>query len=186
MELRLGQLLIDRGVLSTVQVNRIVAEQGDSGEPFGLLAERLFDVDPRRIEEAWAQQFAGLTRTVDPELEVFDEQAASLVTRRQAWQFRILPLRFEGRELIIATTQHHLRRALQFATNVIGVPVFFVMAEAPALGRALCARYPLPGLTPASVDEQVIDALGAIDGRRRHGESADASVSTEQSISMEL
>jgi hypothetical protein len=156
-EIRLGQLLVESGVLTGKQVDHIVAVQAKTGEPFGLLAEQLFAVDPQKIEEAWAKQYAGLTRTVDPEVEVFDEGAIGLVTRRQAWQFRILPLRFEGRELLIATTQQHLRRALRFATNVIGIPVFFVMAESRALGRGLCKRYPLPGMTPESVDDDVIE-----------------------------
>ncbi len=156
-EVRLGQLLVESGVLTGKQIDHIVTAQEKTGEPFGLLAERLFGVDPQRIEEAWAKQYAGLTRTVDPEVEVYDKDAAGLVTRRQAWQFRILPLRFEGRELLIATTQRHLRRALRFATNIIGIPVFFVMADPTALGRALCKRYPLPGMTPESVNDDVID-----------------------------
>ncbi len=151
--IRLGQLLIESDVLTTRQVDAIIVEQERTGEPFGLLAERLFGVDPRKIEDAWALQYAGLTRTVKPEVEVIDDQAVTLVTRRQAWQFRILPLRFEGRELLIATTQQHLRRALRFATNVIGIPVFFVMADPLELGNALCSRYPLPGMTPESVVE---------------------------------
>ncbi len=150
-EVRLGQLLVDEGVLTARQVDLIISEQERTGEPFGLLAERLFGVDPQKIEQAWAKQYAGLTRTVNPAIELFDEQATELVTRRQAWQFRILPMRFEGRELLIATTQQHLRRALRFATNVIGIPVFFVMADPHELGQALCTHYPLPGMTPESV-----------------------------------
>jgi hypothetical protein len=156
-EVRLGQLLVESGVLAGKQVDHIVTVQEKTGEPFGLLAERLFGVDPQRIEEAWAKQYAGLTRTVDPDVEVYENEAVELVTRRQAWQFRILPLRFEGRELLIATTQNHLRRALRFATNVIGIPVFFVMAESQALGQALCKRYPLPGMKPEMVDDDVIE-----------------------------
>ena len=158
-EARLGQLLVESGVLTRQQVDTVLAGQESTGEPFGLLAERLFGVPPEKIEEAWAEQYARLTRSVDPQLEVHDEKAAALVTRRQAWQFRILPLRFEGRELLIATTQAHLRRALRFATNVIGVPVFFVMAEPLSLGRALCDRYALPGMTPESVNDETIDRL---------------------------
>lgn len=153
-KVRLGQLLIEGEVLTGRQVDAIITEQERTGEPFGLLAERLYGVDPRKIEDAWARQYAGLTRTVRPDIEVFDDQAAALVTRRQAWQFRILPMRFEGREMLIATTPQHLRRALRFATNVIGIPVFFVMADPLELGHALCARYPLPGMTPESVDDE--------------------------------
>ncbi len=152
-EIRLGQLLVQSDVLTDRQVEDIVTEQERTGEPFGLLAERLFNIDPQKIEDAWACQYAVLTRTVNPAVEVFDERAAELVTRRQAWQFRILPLRFEGRELLIATTQSHLRRALRFATNIIGIPVFFVMADPMDLGRALCTHYPLPGMTPESVSD---------------------------------
>ncbi len=150
-EIRLGQILVEGGVLTTRQVRDVLAVQESTGEPFGVLAERMFGVHPERIEEAWACQYAQMTRTVDPQIESFDARATELVTRRQAWQFRILPMRFEGRELLVATTQRHLRRALRFATNVIGIPVFFVMSDPLALGRALCARYPLPGMTPESV-----------------------------------
>ena len=164
-EARLGQLLIESGVLTAQQVDAVLEKQEATGEPFGLLAERLYGVHPEKIEEAWAEQYARLTRTVNPEVEVFDEEAGVLVTRRQAWQFRILPLRFEGRELLIVTTQRHLRRALRFATNVIGVPVFFVMAEPLSLGRALCERYALPGLTPESINDEEIDRMAGIPPR---------------------
>lgn len=161
MELRLGELLIESGVLDERQVQHILDRQQRTGEPFGLLAERLFDVDPAAIENAWAQQYASLTRAVDPDVEVYDHNALRLITRRQAWQFRVLPIRFEPDELIIATTQMHLRRALRFAINVIGVPVFFVMAEPEALGRALCKHYPLPGMKPQSVlDDGMARLLG--------------------------
>ncbi|MDY7107218.1 MAG: hypothetical protein SYC29_01145 [Planctomycetota bacterium] len=161
MELRLGELLIESGVLDERQVQHILSRQQHTGEPFGLLAERLFSVDPAIIEAAWAQQYAALTRTVDPDVEAYDPEALRLVTRRQAWQFRVLPIRFEPGELMIATTQMHLRRALRFATNVIGIPVFFVMAEPEALGRALCRHYPLPGMKPHSVlDDGMARLLG--------------------------
>ena len=164
-EARLGQLLVESGVLTLEQVDQVLQKQEDTGAPFGLLAERLFGVPPEKIEEAWAEQYARLTKTVNPELEVFDEEAGALITRRQAWQFRIMPLRFEGRELLIATTQSHLRRALRFATNVIGVPVFFVMAEPTSLGRALCERYALPGMTPDSINDETIDGMLGIPTR---------------------
>jgi hypothetical protein len=163
MEVRIGQLLIESGVLNDEQVERVLQQQHITGEPFGLIAEELFGVDPAAVEAAWARQYAGLTRTVDPAVEVFDERAMALVTRRQAWQFRVLPIRFEPVELMVATTRIHLGRALRFANNVVGLPVFFVMAEPADLGRALCRHYPLPGMTPESVLD---DGLGRLLARR--------------------
>ncbi len=159
MDVRLGQLLIEQGVLTADQVSDALERQADSGEPLGLLCERLYGVAPEAIELAWAAQYARLTRTIDPEAEPLEDRALGLITRRQAWQFRILPLRFDGNELMIATTLSHLRRALRFAVNVIGVPVFFVMTDEEQLGRALCRHYELPGFTPGCVNMTAIERL---------------------------
>jgi len=159
MEVRIGQVLVDNGVLSTKQVQVILSEQLRTGEPFGVLSERLFQVDPEAIEQAWATQYASLTRKVDPVTEVFDPLAMDMVTRRQAWQFRVLPIRFDDGELMLATTQQHLRRALRFATGVIGVPVFLVLCTPDELGEGLCHHYPLAGMTPRSVNDDFMDRV---------------------------
>jgi hypothetical protein len=159
MEYRLGQLLVDAGVLTDPQVEQVLAHQNGSGEPFGLISERMFGVSPAAIEDAWAAQYARWTRHVDPALEVFEPRALELITRRQAWQFRVLPVRFDGNELMLVTTQRHIRRGLRFANNVLGVPSFFVMAKAVDLGSALCRHYALPGMTPESVDDMALDQI---------------------------
>ncbi len=159
MELRIGRILIDQGVLTEEQVEIILKRQQEQNKPFGWLCEQLFNIPSEAVELAWAAQYARLTRTIDPSIEVFDEGARSLITRRQAWQFCILPIRFDGAELMMATTQAHLRRALRFASSVIPVPLYFVMAAPNALGEALCARYPLPGMTPECVGDQSLESL---------------------------
>ena len=50
-EMRLGQLLVKSGVLTGPQVDAILAEQGRRGDACGLLAERVYGVDPQKIEE---------------------------------------------------------------------------------------------------------------------------------------
>ena len=157
MEVRLGQLLVQAGVLTQSQVEQVLAEQTRTGEPFGLLCERMFSVNPSAVEDAWAVQYVGLTRRVDPRHEAIDTNALGLVTRRQAWQFRVMPLRFDGDELMMATTQQHLRRALRFANNVIAVPVYLVLTDPQQLGEALCRNYPLPGMTAASINDDGMD-----------------------------
>lgn len=159
MEVRLGHLLIESGVLTAAQVKQILDHQQRSGEPFGLIAEQIFHVSPRSVERAWASQYATLSPNLDLNHEVIDPRALAIVTRRQGWQFRVLPIRFDEGELMMATTQHHLRRALRFVTGVIGVPVYFVIAKPRDLGEALCKHYPMAGMTPTSVDDDAMDRI---------------------------
>lgn len=161
MQLRLGNILVEQGVLTESQVQDVLREQQRTGEPFGLICERLCDVSPQDVEQAWATQYSAQTRTVDPLSEPVDRRALELITRRQAWQFRVLPLRFDGRELMMVTTRQHLCRALRFATAVMCVPVYLVLAPPTALGEALCRHYPLPGMTPQSINDDFMDRLVA-------------------------
>ena len=164
---RLGQVLVHSGVLTEQQVESVLQHQQESGKPFGVLCERLFGISPDLIEEAWALQYAGLTRTIDPATESFDPQALSLITRRQAWQFRVLPIRFDEDDLMVATTAQHVRRALRFASNVITVPVYLVLAEPLALGSALCKHYSLPGMTAKSVMDNDFERMLAAHGAKK-------------------
>jgi hypothetical protein len=166
MHVPIGTLLVNRGVLTREQIDRALQRQHSTGEPLGLICENLFQICPKAIEEAWAEQYSQLTRTTDPELEHFEPRALEFVTRRQAWQFQVLPIRFDGRELMIATTKENLRRALRFATNVIGVPAYLVLAESEKLRAALCRHYPINGMSSdGSHDTMFADLLQRVAGK---------------------
>lgn len=147
MEVRIGTILIERGVLTPDQVKAVLNVQERTGKPFGLICEQKYGIDPAQVESAWASQYALRTRTIDPRLMTPHPSALDMVTRRQAWQFNALPISWDGRELMMATTPEALTRALRFAANVLGVPTYFVMSEPEALQTALQSSYPLPGAT---------------------------------------
>lgn len=151
MSIRLGDLLVRKGVLTESQRQKVLEYQQVMARPFGELAERLFGIRPAVIEDAWADQYVEVTRRVDPRRETVDPDVLTLVDRRQAWQFRFLPLRHDGDELMACTTREHLVRALKFAAWAITDPCYLVVAEPEALGEALVRYYPLAGMTPAMV-----------------------------------
>ena len=151
MTVRIGDLLVRKGVLTGAQRDQVLAEQVRSGRPFGELAERLFGVTPPAIEQAWAEQYASITRSVDPMAEQAEAGALALIDRRQAWQFRLIPLRFDGPELMVCTSQEHLVRALKFLGWRVKERCFFVLCDPLALGRALERYYPMPGMTAEMV-----------------------------------
>lgn len=145
MHARLGDVLVRMGVLEEQQRDRVLEMQASSGRPFGALAEELFGVSPRTIERAWAAQYAGMVGQVDLAEERIDATVQGLLERRQAWQFRLLPLRFEGGDLILATTEAELPRAMRFVAWAVGVPASLVLAEESDLHERLQAAYPMAG-----------------------------------------
>jgi hypothetical protein len=153
MGLRLGEVMVAQGLLTEHQVQQVLHHQKHAHRPFGVLAEDLFGISEDEVERAWVAQYASLTRHVNPGEEKIDAEALRLIDRRQAWQFKVLPLRFDGDELMIATTAEHLVRALRFASRCVPRACYFVLTEPRALGESLVKYFPMAGMTPDCVDK---------------------------------
>jgi hypothetical protein len=138
-------MLVRMGVLNREQVGQILDEQQSTNEPFGTIAERLFQVGPDTIEQAWIEQTQERATMFDPERGIEDD-ARELVVRRQAWQFGIVPLRLDDGYLIAATSRKQLPRAVRFATRVLGMPVQFEIADDEELSQLLAHQYPIRGM----------------------------------------
>lgn len=143
--MRIGEMLVRMGVLNREQVGQILDEQQSTNEPFGAIAERLFQVGPDTIEQAWIEQTQERATIFDPERGIEDD-ARELVVRRQAWQFGIVPLRLDDGYLIAATSRKQLPRAVRFATRVLGMPVQFEIADDDELSQLLALQYPIRGM----------------------------------------
>ena len=145
---RIGEILIEHGVLSEQQVFEIVQAQKERGVPFGVLAEEMFDVTAGSIERAWIEQYHRFTGTLDLDSVQIDERALALINRRQAWQFEILPIRFESSgELLVAASRARFARAVMFVANKLEPIVYFRLAENEQLRRFLQTHYPMPEVT---------------------------------------
>ncbi|MSR44870.1 MAG: hypothetical protein EXS15_05885 [Phycisphaerales bacterium] len=148
---RLGELLVAQGLLRQSEVDAVLSRQNEIGRPFGVLCEEMFGIDPVLIEAAWVDQYRALSAAFDADFACADPAAIALVMARQAWQFRIFPLRIEHGTLIAATTPGHLARASRFATRVIGMAALFVVVDAHELASALETHYPIDGMTVQTV-----------------------------------
>jgi len=148
--IRLGEILIEQGVLNEQQVFEIMEAQRKLQLPFGALAERLFEVTLESIESAWAEQYYRFTGTLELTDCTPTDAAKSLVARRQAWQFELIPIRFEANgELLIAATQRRLPRAVSYVARRIPHPAFFRIAEPQQLRTHLKQHYPMPEVSDA-------------------------------------
>lgn len=145
MTVRIGEILVRKGVLTRGQVLDILEIQRDSAQPFGHIAEREYDVPPETIEAAWLTQYELSTERIDPIAEPPTDDALDAVNRRQAWQFRVLPLKRREGELTLCTTPEHLGRTLRFAANCLREPSVVVLTEPVLLSAALATHYPIEG-----------------------------------------
>lgn len=151
--IRIGQILVENGVLSEQQVFEVLQAQKQKQLPFGVLAEKMFDVTLQSIEAAWIEQYHRFTGTIDLTEQTFDAEALKLLSRRQAWQFEMIPIGFEPTgELLMAASSTRLARAVTFATNRINHVVYFRVAESMQLRTFLREHYPMP-----EVSQQIIE-----------------------------
>jgi hypothetical protein len=143
--IQIGQLLIEQGVLNESEVNHILKVQKHCNRPFGDLAERLYGINPRAVEDAWVEQYLRIAGVIDLDEVEADTRCLRLLNRRQAWQFHTLPLNREETLLNVATSAEDLVRAVNFSTSTFGEPANFLIAERTQLREFLMKHYPVPG-----------------------------------------
>ena len=142
--IQIGQLLVEQGVLTDAQVQHILKVQKISHRPFGDLAERLYGINPKAVEDAWVEQYLRIAGTVDLDDVEVDAECLRLLNRRQAWQFHLLPLNRQDDTLSMATSADNLVRSVNFACRKIDEPVHFILAERAQLREFLMKHYPVP------------------------------------------
>lgn len=151
--IRIGQILVEHGVLTEQQVFEIIERQKKDHMPFGVLAEQMFDVTIDSIEQAWIEQYHRFTGTIDLRQQTVDDEALKLINRRQAWQFEVLPLHFEsGGELLVAASRRRLARAVTFMASQLEPVVFVRIAESEQLRDFLQQHYPMPEVPQELID----------------------------------
>jgi hypothetical protein len=164
--------MVNKGVITPQQLEQILERQRTTHRPFGEIAEELFGVRAKDVERAWAEQYSQTTRWVDPTIEPIDPAVHDLVSRRQAWQFRVLPLGYDGSELMICTTQEGLVRAMNFAARQMPVTCYFVLAKMDQLAEALMRRYPMEGMSAETLVGESVPRLSPQLAQARSGGGA--------------
>jgi hypothetical protein len=141
--IQIGQLLVEQGVLSQAQVDHVLKVQKMSHRPFGDLAERLYGINPRAIEDAWVEQYLRIAGVVDLKDQQIETECLRVLNRRQAWQFHMLPMNREE-NLNMATSAKDLVRAVNFSGKALDEPIHFLIAERAQLREFLMKHYPVP------------------------------------------
>ena len=99
---RIGDILREMDVLTTVDITRILLEQKRTSERFGQIAIRWSLATEEQINEAWARQLVAERRSIDLDDFGVDPQALNTLTPEQAHEFRAMPVRRWGSHLVVA------------------------------------------------------------------------------------
>lgn len=150
--IQIGQLLIEQGVLTETQVQHILKVQKMSHRPFGDLAERLYGISPKAVEDAWVEQYLRTVGIVDLDEIKLDTDCLRVLNRRQAWQFQLLPIHRDP-ELNLATTADSLVRSVNFSARSLDEPVHILIAERAQLREFLMKHYPVPEFLAQAASE---------------------------------
>lgn len=137
----MGQILVDRGVLSDTQREEVLRAQRGTNRPFGELAESMFDVSQHEIEAVWAEQYGEIAEWIDPSTLDIPEHVLCVLSGRQAAQFAMIPIRYAGRSLVLCTTREQLPRALRFASSTFGAECTLALCETEQLTSGLQRHY---------------------------------------------
>ncbi|MEM1209422.1 MAG: hypothetical protein AAGI54_09155 [Planctomycetota bacterium] len=151
--LRIGEILVSRGVLTDQQVFEVIQAQKARRLPFGVLAERMFDVTIASVEDAWVEQYEQLTGQLALEGVRPTDEALALINRRQAWQFEMVPIEVDDAgDVLIAASRRRLARAVTFTAQHLDRVAYFRLADAAELRATLRRRYPMPEIDGAVAD----------------------------------
>ncbi|MEM9416118.1 MAG: hypothetical protein AAGA29_11685 [Planctomycetota bacterium] len=142
----IGQIMIERGVLTAEQVDQVLASQAERYAPFGKLTETMFGIDEHTVNEAVADQVAGRTPFTKLCKERFDPEVLSLFTAREAWDTLVLPIRMEDGELLCATTVETLSSAIELMQGKPGLAYHFVLAEMRPIEEFIANLYAYEGV----------------------------------------
>jgi len=104
-KLRLGELLVQQGLITTDQLSIALAEQRHNNVPIGRLLVRLGFVTESAIRDIMARTIG--QESIDLGQVVADPEALKLVTQDFARRNRVLPIAFDPAEqvLTVATTE---------------------------------------------------------------------------------
>lgn len=100
MALRLGEILVEKGIITPQELEAAVRKQHETKEMIGAVLVNMGLITERKLLQVLGEQ-QGI-RFMDLKGINIDPKAIELVPAKFAWHYRIMPIRLEGNVLTIA------------------------------------------------------------------------------------
>jgi type IV pilus assembly protein PilB len=142
----IGHVLVELGVLTNWQVDRILEHQKLSRQRFGQIAVSWGWAQPQDVWRAWALHLVDQTRVMDLDEVGIDAGAVEKVPPAIAWHYRAVPIRMWGENLVLAVAEHLAQIACHELPTLLGGNLHFCLADRKQIDHTLDRVYPLTAL----------------------------------------
>ncbi|MEE9333741.1 MAG: ATPase, T2SS/T4P/T4SS family [Granulosicoccaceae bacterium] len=138
-EIRIGELLVELGYINASQLRQALLAQAKEEEPIKLgeilLSRRM--IKPVDLTRVLASQLGYLSE--ETEIGQCEDELLSMVATKLAKRFNFLPIRRNGKNVVVALTDPNDQEARTEAARALGAPIEPLMISFSALQRALSA-----------------------------------------------
>ncbi|MDD3802888.1 MAG: type IV-A pilus assembly ATPase PilB [bacterium] len=151
---RLGDMLIDEGLITLDQLKKALAEQKDKGGRLGSLLVQMNFVTDEQISMTLGKQYNVGVVSFDSEI---DQMTLKIVSPQIAQKFQVIPVRREGKNLYLAMANPvdvYTIEDIKFATGYNVVPM---VASENLIAQAIEKYYGVAGSMSEVLSEMGID-----------------------------
>ena len=132
---RIGQILVDLGLIDEQQLETMLEEQSSRGELLGRVGLALGFYSEEQLGEALAEQW-GTTFVSLYDREIAPEALAA-ISEPMAQLYRVVPIKLEGNQLTIASSEPQKIQIADELRTLLGYDIHVCVATEPEITKAI-------------------------------------------------
>jgi len=139
MNAKLGQLLLDSGIITSKQLDEALAIQGKEGGRLGYHLVGINAISEQDLNQYLARQQS--IETIDLDNIQISQDVLTLIPSEIAWRYEVIPIERDGRTLVVAMTDPHNLFAIDDLRFSLGMEVEPHICASSMVKRAIAKFY---------------------------------------------
>ena len=168
MNIKIGQLLLNSGIITNKQLEKALSKQSEDGSRIGYHLVNIQAISEEDLNKFLARQQS--IESANLNTEEIDEDVIHLITGDIARRYEVIPIKREGRKLIVAMTDPNNLFAIDDLRFSLGMDIQPHICASSMLKKALSKYYadseaivPIEENGKAQKTDSIHDALADID-----------------------